>query len=87
MYKEHHVPGGQLPRGSCSPLVGRDLEEFTARRGLDSGPTRACRSHKSTAVYSGGIMARPLDYNQAVQKLVKGSQVQGLPYCAPATKP
>lgn len=84
MYKEHHVPGGQLPRGSCSPLVGRDLEEFTARRGLDSGPTRACRSHKSTAVYSGGIMARPLDYNQAVQKLVKGSQVQGLPYCAPA---
>ena len=27
-------------------------------------------------------MARPLDYNQAVQKLMKGSQVQGLPYCA-----
>lgn len=84
MYKEHRVPGGQLPRGSRSPLVGRDLEEFTAGRGLDSGPTRACRPRKSTAVYSGGIMARPLDYSQAVQKLVKGSQVQGLPYCAPA---
>lgn len=83
MYKEHHVPGGQLPGGSCSPLVGRNLEEFTTRRGLDSGTTRACRSYKSTAVYSGGIMARPLDYNQAVQKLMKGSQVQGLPYCAP----
>ena len=72
MYKEHRVHGRRLSGGSHSPLVGRALEGFTDKRGLDSVTTRACRSYESTAVYSGGNMDVPLGYNQAVQKLVEG---------------
>lgn len=53
-------------------MAGRDLEGFTDKRRLYLVTTMACRSYKSTAVYSGGNMDAPLGYNQAVQKLVEG---------------